>query len=264
MQGLLDKNKINKRKKGIKRILFFVFVVLIFYMGVSGLVGGVFNFIGKPVWFLKNQATSFFENIGYFFDTKNYLYNENERLSKENNVLRLEMINYQILEEENNELKSILNNLPKNKEFILSNILSKPNISPYDKIIIDIGSINGVFDGDNIYAEGLIPIGTVEKVYGNTSLVSLYSNPGRKTEGFLTNSNATVTLVGRGGGNFEMVVPIELEIEKGSIVYLPGNNLISVAIVREITSRETDPFKKIILNSPVNVQDLKWVEVEKK
>jgi hypothetical protein len=36
-----------------------------------------------------------------------------------------------------------------------------------------------------------------------------------------------------------------------------------LATVDEIISEPADPHKKIILSSPVNIQDLKWVEVRR-
>ena len=68
-------------------------------------------------------------------------------------------------------------------------------------------------EDDVVYANGDIPIGNIGKVYAKTSLVALYTNPGQKTEGFINGTNASVELVGRGGGNFEMVIPLELQVE---------------------------------------------------
>lgn len=61
-----------------------------------------------------------------------------------------------------------------------------------------------------------------------------------------------------------MMVPVELSLEKGTIIYLPGNNSKIIAIVDEIISEPTDPVKRVLLSSPVNVQNLKWVQVLKK
>jgi cell shape-determining protein MreC len=173
------------------------------------------------------------------------------------------MVDYQILKKENTDLKETLGRLQESDNFILGNILTKPNHSPYDTIIIDIGEKSGIREGDLVYSNGNVPIGNISKIYTKTSLVSLYSNPGQKTEGYLNDSNASVELVGRGGGNFEMIIPLDLVVDKGSIVYLPGLSSLVVAIVDEIISKPSDPFKKVILSSPVNVQNLKWVEVKK-
>jgi hypothetical protein len=118
-------------------------------------------------------------------------------------------------------------------------------------------------EGAQIYADGNVPIGIISKVYNNTSLITLYTNPGQKTEGFINGSNASVELTGRGGGNFEMIIPIEMQVDKGTIVYLPDSTSLVLAYVDEIISSPTDPFKKVLLSSPINIQNLKWVEVKK-
>jgi hypothetical protein len=38
---------------------------------------------------------------------------------------------------------------------------------------------------------------------------------------------------------------------------------LDIALIDETISTPTDPFKKVLLSSPVNVQNLKWVEVKK-
>jgi hypothetical protein len=60
-----------------------------------------------------------------------------------------------------------------------------------------------------------------------------------------------------------MIIPVELTADKGTIVYLPGSSTMVIAIVDEIISKPSDPFKKVILSSPVNIQNLKWVQVKK-
>lgn len=202
-------------------------------------------------------------NINYLVRSKSSVSLENHNLIEEISALRLSMSDYQILKKENEDLKELLGRLPMNKDFVLGNILTKPNHSPYDTIVIDIGSSDNVSEGSLVYANGNIPIGNIGKVYEKTSLVTLYSNPGQKTEGFMDITNASVLLTGRGGGNFEMIIPVDLTAEKGTVIFLPGNNSEILALVDEIISRPSDPFKKVILSSPVNIQNLKWIQVKK-
>ena len=258
-----DKKQILRRKKNIRNIIILGIFFVLASFGFLSMSGGMLNFIGRPIWNAERYIITKFDNIGYFFKTKNNIYNENKRLIEENLNINLSMIDYQILKKENTDLKEILSRLQVDDNFILGNILTKPNHSPYDTIIIDIGEKSEIKEGDLVYANGNVPIGNISKVYAKTSLVSLYSNPGQKTEGYLNDSNASVELVGRGGGNFEMIIPIDLVVDRGSIVYLPGLSSLVVAIVDEIISKPSDPFKKVILSSPVNVQNLKWVEVKK-
>ena len=73
--------------------------------------------------------------------------------------------------------------------------------------------------------------------------------------------NLSMELVGRGGGNFEMIMPKDITLQKGDQVALPGIIPHVVAIAETIISDPRDPFTKALLTSPVNIQALKFVEV---
>jgi len=263
MPQYLDKKQIKKKKKIIWKIIGFGLFFLFSILGVWRIFGGPLNFIAKPIWGIENFVVTRFNNIGYLFTTKSTLYKDNQKLVEENFNIKLSMVDHEILKEENSELKKILNRLPESKEFILANMLTKPNRSLYDTLIIDVGEKDNIKEGNFVYVNGEIPVGRISKVYGDTSLVLLFSNPEQKTEGYINSLNASVELVGRGGGNFEMIIPLDLTVENGSIIYLPGNSSNVLALVDEVISNPSDPFKKVILRSPVNVQNLKWVEVKK-
>jgi hypothetical protein len=101
--------------------------------------------------------------------------------------------------------------------------------------------------------------------------VILFSSPGETTEAVIENNpapsssqggNVFTELTGRGGGNFEMILPIDLTVQKGNQVDLPGTNPYLLAIIETVISDPRDPSIKALLQSPVNVQELKFVEVE--
>lgn len=263
MHQFRDKKQILRKKKIIRNIIGFGLFFILVSIGLLGWSGKLFNNIGRPIWKSENFINTSFYNMNYLFRTKASISEENHNLIEEIFNIRLTMIDYQILKKENEELKEILGRIGEKNDFILGNILTKPNHSPYDTIIIDIGSDMNLMEGDLIYVNGNIPIGFISQVYDKTSLVTLYSNPSQKTEGFINGVNASVILIGRGGGNFEMIIPMELQVEKGTIIYLPGNSSLVLAQVNEVISKPSDPFKKVLLSSPVNVQNLKWVQVKK-
>ena len=196
--------------------------------------------------------------------TKQAVFHKNEILFQENKDLKNRMIDYSILEAENNHLKELLGRIPEKNSFILANILTKPNNSPYDTIIIDTGNDNGLKEGSLVYADEKIPVGVVSSVYSNTSLVSLYSNPGTITDAVMDGSNVNVELTGRGGGNFEMIVAKDLNLVVGGTVVIPGTNSAVLAIIDAVISSPSDPNQKVILHSPVNIQQQKWVLVKNK
>jgi hypothetical protein len=120
-----------------------------------------------------------------------------------------------------------------------------------------------ITEGLQVFADGNMPIGEIGKVYENSSLVMLYSNPGQVTEAMLEGSNTTVELIGRGGGNFEMTIPLDLPSENGKLVVLPSTQSGVIAVIDALLSVPTDPVKKVLLRSPVNIQSLKWVQIKR-
>jgi len=215
------------------------------------------------MWEAKKVVLDSTKDLSYLTKNRESLLEENKKLLEENSSLKISMIDYQILKNENDKLKELLGKITTNHDFILSNILVKPNYSPYDTLIIDVGQDGNILEGFPVYTNGNIPIGIISKVYTQTSLVELYSNPGRVTSGILDGSNVSVELIGRGGGNFEMSIPFELIAPKGTIILLPNIQPEIIAIVEEEISDPTDPVKKIILRSPINIQNQKWVQVKK-
>jgi hypothetical protein len=92
--------------------------------------------------------------------------------------------------------------------------------------------------------------------------VVLFSNAGEKNQALISGGNIFMEIVGRGGGNFEMIVPKDFTLQKGDQVVMPGVNPYVLAIVETVISDPRDPFTKALLTSPVNIQELKFVEVE--
>ena len=260
MSYLLDKK--NQRKKIFNYAIFVFFILVFFYFRtpVFQFLSSMSLIIFRPVLVLKNSATTIFSDLSTAFSFKNSLSKENENLKTklaENNVL---ILNYNSILDENNKIKEILGRKNDKATMLLSAILSKPNQSLYDTLILDVGIEDGAQDGDLVFALGNIPIGRIFKAYSKSSKVILFSNSGEKTE-VVVSKDIFMEIVGRGGGNFEMTLPRDFVLEKGNSVSLPGIFPYIVAIVKTIVSDPRDSFAKALLTSPVNIQELKFVEI---
>ena len=258
-----DKNQIAKKRRIVKNLIFLSIFLLLAVLGVFTFFNPAFNFIGRPIWKIKTATVNSIGEAGYMIRTKASVYKENENLLKENAELKANMVDYQVLKNDNNSLKELFGRVPPGRDMVLANILTKPNYSPYDTIIIDIGKNVGLNVGNQVYSDVVTPIGEVSSVYENTSLVSLYSNPGKTTEAIIDGVNTNVELVGRGGGNFEMTIPVDLPFNKGTLILLPNLSSEVVAVMEDVISTPTDPMKKVLLSSPVNIQNIKWVFVKR-
>lgn len=253
----------NKRKKVFLPVIFAVVLLILFYFR-----GDIYNNLSytshkvfRSVFNNGNNVEEEFSSAGSFFTSKGFLYEENKALKALLSEERASKENYDALLAENLELKEILGRKTGETTMVLSAILGKPNQSPYDTLIIDVGENKGVRVGDRVFALGNIPIGRIEQIYPDSSKVILFSNPGEQTRVEVL-ENIFLEAVGRGGGNFEMVVPQELKITKGEKAILPGITPYVLGVVETTVSDPRDLFTKAILASPVNIQELKFVQVE--
>jgi cell shape-determining protein MreC len=212
-----------------------------------------------PIWTSTNSAK---EDISNALQSKQSLLAENQKLNDELMTDIAEAADRKVLLDENLELKNILGRTG-GKDLTLAAILAKPNKSAYDTLIVDIGTDHNITAGRRVFAYGNILLGVVSEVYANTSLVKLYSTPGETSDVVLGSGSAFVQAIGRGGQNFEVTVPRDMEIVKGSYAVSAGITPYVLGLVEEVISDSRDPFQKILLRSPINVQELKFVEIEK-
>ncbi len=272
MSYLLDKK--NQRKKmSIAAVLCVIlFLFIYFRTSVWDKVSRASSFVFHPLLTTGNAVENKFSGIKVYFQSKNSLANENINLKGQLESNQATLANYNSVLDENTQLKEVLGRKNEKANMVVAGILSKPNQSLYDTLMIDAGASEGVVMGDKVFALGNIPIGRVAEVSANSSKVILFSNPGEKTNVVIPASsdqpaksggNTFMQLTGRGGGNFEMPVMEGITLAKGAEVALPGVTPYTVATVVTTTSDPRDSFQKALLVSPVNIEEIKFVQVEK-
>ncbi len=200
-------------------------------------------------------------NISAYFVSKNSLLSENDSLKNTIRDNEARMANYEALFNENEKLKEILLRKHGEQAMLLAGIISSPNQSPYDTLVIDAGESNGIKVGDKVFAYGDIPIGVVSEVIKNSAKVRLFSTSGEHLTAVLAGSDTFVELIGRGRGNFEAILPRDFELAEGTLALLPGVNPYTVAEVSSVISDPRDSYKKALLKSPINIFELKFVEI---
>ncbi|MFZ2522609.1 MAG: rod shape-determining protein MreC [Minisyncoccia bacterium] len=197
-----------------------------------------------------------------YFVNKSELIEKNDLLQEENDNLKLKLIGYDELVVENHELKGYLDvNLANGK--ILSVVLSKPPVSPYDTFIIDIGESQSIFIGNKVYASDSVIIGTIKNVTSRTSLVELFTNSGSKNEVILSRTGSSYVLSGHGGGNFVLDVPKDTDIIWGDTFIYPSSDRLVIGTVNYVDTNSQSSFKSIHIKSPINLHSLKRVLVDK-
>ena len=201
-----------------------------------------------------------FVNIGTTLRFKNTLVSENISLQEQITQLGARVADRDMLAQENAALKATLGRVGTTK-FTLAAVLAKPPESVYDTLVIDGGSNVGLAVGQVVYANGDTPIGTIEQVLPSSAIVSLYSSSGTKTDARLDPSNIDVTLVGRGGGTFEVQVPHDLAITPGTLAVSKELNQHIIGVLDTSDANSQDAFQTLIFSSPVNMSQRGFVQV---
>ncbi|MFA6340819.1 MAG: rod shape-determining protein MreC [Candidatus Paceibacterota bacterium] len=246
-----------------KYILFTIVVFLIVLFSFKG-VRNIFMDLASPLWKVEKSVLSFFSENMDVLRSKTSLIKENTALKEEISFNIKNKALYEVVKKENEDMKEILSRKRSNTKQILSAVLVKPFLSPYDTLIIDLGSASGISVGDKVVAFGDTYIGYIGGVSADTSKVILYSSSGEKVNVLIGKSNVLKEAIGVGGGNFTVEMPRGSEIIEGDSVVIPSISSNVFGTVEKINFKETDSFETVLFKSPVNVSELKWVEVVSK
>lgn len=155
-------------------------------------------------------------------------------------------------------------------------IISRPPQSPYDILIIGAGSKNGIATGMMVMAQDNVLLGHVAEVFPLTSKIKLISFSGEETNVMIESqttydvgsttdivSHISAIAIGRGGENLEIKLPSAIEIKSGDKVMTMGTFPLAVGVVEKVEIDLSDPFQKILFRLPINIQELKYVMIEK-
>lgn len=144
---------------------------------------------------------------------------------------------------------------------IIATVLTYPPQTPYDIIIIDAGAQDSLTLGAEVsLPEGPI-LGKISEVFAKQSRVMLFSTASEETNAVLERNNVPVTLVGAGAGNFRIMIPRAVAVEKGDRILSADITARLLAVVGEVSMGSTDSFKEVLANSPINILAIRFVFV---
>ncbi|MBI2617855.1 rod shape-determining protein MreC [Candidatus Kaiserbacteria bacterium] len=265
--SFLRQSKESRARVGrIPRAFAVIGLLVLIILGVNyatfGGLSRVLHTIGNPLWKAQARAGGAVDGVFAGFKDKQSLREENKRLKEEIVRLTFSSISAEVLRHENEDLRRLLQREGE-VERIAAAVLARPSRSLYDTFVVDVGRKNGVVMNARVFGAGDIVIGTVAEVYPSTSLVSLYSTPGRTTEIFVGDDSAiSAEAVGRGGGDFEVKLPRGVEVTAGTPVFSPLLQGGILGVVEDVVALPSNSFQTILFSSPVNIQSLRTVAVE--
>lgn len=220
--------------------------------------------LGVPI--IKSKLAA----VGGILDTfeitrsKRSLFAENKTLRERMLLFEALEVEQKALRSENESLRTLLGRSTSTVKIVLGEILSKPGFSPYDTVIIDVGTNNGIEIGDYITVDNTIIIGEIASVTPGSSNALLYSSPEYKTEVFVGPESIQAVAIGKGGGNFEIRVPRNTAFDKGDEVRLTKFPDTIFGSITEIKDAAADSFDRVLFRSLVDVERVRFVTIQKR
>jgi len=259
MTYLRDK-KHNMKQILITGVFVAILVYVILFTRVFDVTSKGVGFIAVPIWKTQDLIVNTWDNIRIGFISKKSILVENEQLKEDAIISSAKLLDRNLLFEENMELKELLGR-EVTEQTVFATVLTKPNRSIYDTLIIDVGENAGITKGDKVLYGGTIVIGEIVEVFKNSSKILLLSSPGEVIDVVVGNSNIETLAYGRGGGVFELELPRDTEVAVGDVVSVPGIISRVLGTVEHVETKPSNPFQTVLFKGPVNIFKLKWVEV---
>lgn len=257
--------KTNKNDSTSRKIGFFLSAMLIVWL-LGGFLINIFSgstfYIFRPIYIYSSKISDSFSFYFSFLKPKAELIEENDLLKEQAKNFAIWQLDYEILKSENESLKGI-KGLLASSTTIIATVLKTPASSPYDSILIDRGSNDGVVEGLEVYAFTIVPIGVVDRVYAKSSLVRLFSSPGDTHDVYIGVSKISGSAVGLGGGNFEVILPRSNGVQIGDPVTMPSIDSNVFGVVEVIEETDGGTFERILFKNPFSFNELRFVQIVK-
>ncbi len=202
-------------------------------------------------WKLNNAVKSYVSSSVIFFKNKQKLVAEKEEFQNALRIAQVKTLLYDEVKQENEALKKILgrNDTP---EGVFSRVLSHPNSSPYDVLIVDIGKDHELLVGSLVVWESVL-LGVVDTVYARNAKIRLFSSQGTELPVELGKKKIPAIARGLGGGMFEIKIPRDIEVVEGEVIFYPSIHNYIVGTVSRKELKQTSSFQTILFRAPINI-----------
>ena len=244
---------------GRKRVVV-VFGILIGGIVVFSLFCTPLTSIFSPLW-KSNIFSHTFGGVTALIRSKESLQNENATLQAEINADNTVLLSSRAIEDSRDQILAEFNRASTTAG-IASSVLVHPPETPYDVLIIDAGTSDGVAVGDRVSLPTGGSIGSVSTVSNSNARVTLYTASGNKTDAVLERNSLPVTLVGQGGGNFEFDLPKGVPVVAGDKILSANIRSEMIAVVGDVVSDPTDSLEHVHAQSIANVFSIRFVLVK--
>lgn len=247
------------RDKKIKRIVFLSAFALALILIVPKAVSFTASMVIVPVHALQTWMYESTDSFPYFFRDRSALIDELNAFKYTQSAQSGDALTLQLVTAENQTLRGLLG--AEGERRIGAGVIGRPNKLPYDVLVLDKGSVDGIFEGAPVFIGGDAVIGVVGKVFKQSSVVTLITTPGFSTSVYIIGPDIYTTAEGIGGGQLRVGVPQGIKLEEGNLVILPGIDAGIYGKVSMVQSIPSEPEQYGFVSPEIPLSGLRIVSV---
>lgn len=266
MKNFLVKTKGNSylssnNKGNSKKYLVWIFVACVVLFFAGELVRGITAPVTSVLYSVRHYALTSSAAVPVFVRSRIELLNQIHELEQKIASQKGLEATLSYVTEENKELRNLLS--ASSSPRVVAGVIARPPYTPYDTIVIDKGSDDGIMLHAPVYYSEFNVLGYVRTVFEHTAYVTLLSSPGVESSVYMFGPNIFTTAHGEGGGTIRISVPQGVLLEKGVPIVLPSLDGGVLGVVSEIQSLSTEPEQHAYVTFDVPIQSIRLVSVAK-
>lgn len=270
-----DRKKSNKKKIIfiiISLIVILLFTGIIFKDSSNAVVNKVSNIIISPLKGIHKLTLKISDSVNKKFADSAAVTEENDKLVKENEELKLKLLESQKILDENETLKEMLNIKTSYQHFkiALGKIILREHDNWTKTFTIDVGSNDGIkLNQAVVHKDGLV--GFISNVSEKKSVVTTILDPQTSVSVNISTINEPAILK----GDLELKeknqlklesIPIEAEVSIADMLYTSGlgskfPSSIPVGKITEVISKKNDMNRYAIVEPTVEISKISEVGV---
>lgn len=232
-----------------------IFVGILFT--VRMVAPGAITTVASPAWKGSSRLSAAAGTV-FSFSTRAELMRERDDFSAKNADLTAQNA---ALAARVADLTALLGTRTEAPQGILASVLARPPVAPYDVLVIDQGSADGVTEGALAFGQGGTPIGTVASVSTHSARVTLYSARGIQTAAWAGATRVPITLTGDSAGAFEASIAKDAGVVSGDSVYVASSGAFPIGVITNIESDPSSPDVALDIRPYTNPFSLTWVTI---
>lgn len=249
------------RKRDVRITIVLIFCVLAFLLIVLGKpLGTVASVFFSPITSLKSWIAASEQAVPRYIRSKESTAARIHALEAEVAALKAGVVRLSVLEAEQAGIYGLVGEASSTPRLI-SRVIRVPSETPYDTVVLESGRKEGVKEGALVYSEHSA-IGTIARVYEESSIVVLFSTPGITTSVYLAGAQVFARAEGVGGGVLRIGVPQGVPLTVGEAVVIPVRGSTLYGVIDYIEAEASNPLQFAYVSQHEALRALRFVAID--